>query len=296
METFRGDRPHPAPLVARGEDPPLYSRFRPRAGPRIEGGRGAQRLCPQTRLEGDGGPQGRDPASPPRHGSAEEQRQGVRFHQGPHRRLHRRRLGDGRRHDAGRRQRYRRGGDPRGAGGPDAEARAAGGPVHGHRGDRHGRCERSGKGAAARRHPAEPRFRGGGRTLRGLRRRARRQYDLRLQGRADARGRLYRCEDQRQGAQGRPLGHPDRLPARQRQQGAVPLFECRAVRRAAGVGGRRRTPQRHPARGRGRGAGRNRGLRRVRRRGESLRGDRKGRVRRHRGLGVGQGRGGRETG
>ena len=137
---------------------------------------------------------------------------------------------------------------------------------------------------------------GGGRTLRGLRRRARRQYDLRLQGRADARGRLYRCEDQRQGAQGRPFGHPDRLPARQRQQGAVPLFECRAVRRAAGVGGRRRTPQRHPARGRGRGAGRNRGLRRVRRCGESLRGDRKGRIRRYRGRGVGQGRGGRETG
>ncbi len=98
--------------------------------------------------------------------------------------------------------------------------------------------------------------------------------DLQLQGRADARGRLYRCEDQRQGAQGRPFGHPDRLPARQRQQGAVPLFECRAVRRAAGVGGRRRSAQCHPARGRGRGAGRNRGLRRVRRCGESVREDR----------------------
>ena len=213
----------------------------------MQRGRGAQRLRPQTRLEGYGGPQGRDPASPPRHGAAEEQRQEIRFHEGSHRRLRRRRLGDGRRHDAGCRQRYRRGGDPRGAGGQDAGARAAGGSVHGHRGDRHGRRQRAEKGTAARRHPAEPRFRGGGRTLCGLRRRTRRQHDLQIQGRAYPRAQLHSREDQRQGTQGRPLGHPDRLPARQCQQGAVPLFERRAVRRAAGVGGRRRASQCHPA-------------------------------------------------
>ena len=59
---------------------------------------------------------------------------------------------------------------------------------------------------------------------------------------ATARTELYRCEDHGQGAQGRPFGHPDRMPACQCQQGAVPLPERRfgVVRRVAVLGGRRR--------------------------------------------------------
>ena len=73
-------------------------------------------------------------------------------------------------------------------------------------------------------------------------RRARCQRHLQIYGGEDARTELYRCEDHGQGAQGRPFGHPDRMPACQCQQGAVPLPERRfgVVRRVAVLGGRRR--------------------------------------------------------
>ena len=67
------------------------------------------------------------------------------FMNDPIRRLRRRRLGDGRRYDARGRQRHRRGGDPGRAGGRYVGARPAGGALHGHRGDRHGRCVRAEK-------------------------------------------------------------------------------------------------------------------------------------------------------
>ena len=199
-------------------------------------------------------------------------------------------MGHGRRHDARGRQRHRRGFDPGRAGGRHARARAAGGALHGHRGDRHGRRLRAAARGVAGRNPAQPRFRGGGRAVRGLCRRARREHDVPLCGGADARRGLRRREDLRQGPQGRPFGHSDRLPARQCQQTAVPAAQCRALPPAALLGGRRRTAQRHSARGRSRCAAPRGGLRRFRRGGRRVRKDRAGGVRRDRGEHFGHGR------
>lgn len=127
------------------------------------------------------------------------------------------------------------------AGGRHAGARPPRSLVYRNRGDRYGRCLRVEKGPAPRRYPAEPRFGDRRRAVCGLRRRARCQRHLQICGGEDARAELYRCEDYGQGAQGRPLGHPDRMPACQCQQGAVPLPERRfgVARRVAVFGGRR---------------------------------------------------------
>ncbi len=274
METFRADRAHPPSLGPRGGDPRLRGGRRPLPGARVQRGRGAQRLRAQARHAGHGGPQGRGVAGPPRHGAAEEQRQDFRLRAGPHRRLHRRRLGDGRRHDARGRQRHRRGCDSRRAGGQHAGPRPAGGALHRHRGDRHGRRLRAQGGPSAGRHPAQPRLGDRGRTLRGLRRRSGRQHHARLRHRART-GRLQGLPALCQGAQGRPLGHPDRGSACQRQQAALPSSEPHRGR-VDRLGRRRRVAQRHPARGRGRGHGaRRRGVRGC---GGRLREDRAGRI------------------
>ena len=228
-------------------------------------GCGAQRLRAQTRLEGHGEPCGGDPASASRHGAAEEQRQEVRLPERPDPRLRRRRLGDGRRYDAGGGQRYRCGGDSGRVGGRYVGARSAGSALYRHRGDRHGRCVRAEKGVAQRRHPAQPRLGDRGRTLCRLRGRFGCQHPLPLRARTDSRTQLYGGDRRGQGVEGRPFGHPDRLPARQCQQTALPPaapLDGRA-RPAALFGRRRRSAQRHSARGDGHGAGAQQGVRGV---------------------------------
>ena len=96
-----------------------------------------------------------------------------------------------------------------------------------------------------------------GELLRGLRRRARRQYDLRLHRRADARVAVIPLR--RSASKGLKGGHSGIQIVRQRANANKVLFRflnaapCDVLLASVDGGG---PPQRYPARGRGRGAGR----------------------------------------